>query len=146
MNRFQARGLRAVLIVGVCATLGACATVTRGTSQAWSVETQPGGAAVKTSTGLTCEQTPCTFRMKRKQNFTVTITKAGFKNWQGNVTHQTSGGGVATTVAGNAVLGGLIGVGVDAASGATQDLKPNPLKVTLEPEAPPAPPPVTNGG
>jgi PEGA domain len=126
---------RAALIAVACAALGACATVTRGTSQAWTVDTDPGGAAVKTSAGLSCDETPCTFRMKRKENFTVTITKAGYKTWTGNVTHQTSGGGVATTVAGNAILGGLIGLGVDAASGATQDLKPNPLKVKLEPEA-----------
>ena len=88
---------------------------------------------MKTSSGLSCDQTPCTFKMKRKENFTVTIHKAGYKTWEGNVTHQTSGGGVATTVAGNALLGGVIGLGVDVASGATQDLKPNPLIVKLEP-------------
>jgi len=33
---------------------------------------------------------------------------------------------------GNAVFGGVIGIGVDATSGALNDLKPNPVKVTLE--------------
>jgi hypothetical protein len=39
-------------------------------------------------------------------------------------------------MAGNVLVGGLIGVGVDAASGATKELKPNPLAVTLERFAP----------
>jgi hypothetical protein len=40
-------------------------------------------------------------------------------------------------LAGNAVVGGLIGMAVDVGSGATQDLVPNPLVVQLNPiEAP----------
>ncbi len=38
---------------------------------------------------------------------------------------------------GNAVAGGVIGVGIDAVTGATQDLHPNPVQVALvcEPSA-----------
>lgn len=36
-------------------------------------------------------------------------------------------------MAGNVILGGLIGAGVDAATGATKDLKPNPIEVKLVP-------------
>src|SRR3954469_25128586 len=99
-------------------SLTACATVTRGTKQTWTVETEPGGAAVKTSNGFECGQTPCTFKIKRNASFEVTIDKQGYKSWKGQVKHQTSGAGVATTVGGNAILGGLVGLGVDAASGA----------------------------
>jgi hypothetical protein len=127
---------RAVLCAIACLSLGACATVTRGDKQAWTVQTDPGGAAVRTTVGVTCEQTPCTFKLKRKADFEVTITKAGYKTWTGHVSHQASGAGIATTVAGNAILGGLIGVGVDAATGATLDLKPNPLVVKLEADQP----------
>jgi hypothetical protein len=38
-------------------------------------------------------------------------------------------------MAGNVLVGGLIGGVIDANSGATQELVPNPLRVTLEPEA-----------
>jgi hypothetical protein len=34
-------------------------------------------------------------------------------------------------MAGNVLIGGLIGIGVDAASGATKELRPNPLVVKL---------------
>ena len=38
-------------------------------------------------------------------------------------------------MAGNVLLGGVIGAGIDVASGAMLNLVPNPLVVTLEPMA-----------
>ena len=38
-----------------------CATITRGSHEAFVVETEPSGAHVSTSLGLTCDATPCTF-------------------------------------------------------------------------------------
>ncbi len=70
--------------------------------------------------------------MDHRSSFDVTITKAGYKDWQGHVLHQfASGGGAA--FAGNVLVGGGVGMIVDAATGATQKLVPNPLNVTLEP-------------
>jgi hypothetical protein len=37
-------------------------------------------------------------------------------------------------MAGNVLVGGLIGAGVDVATGAMLDLSPNPVNVTLESE------------
>lgn len=48
------------------------------------------------------------------------------------MTHRTAGAGGAG-MAGNVILGGLIAAAVDANSGATQDLVPNPLVVHLTP-------------
>ena len=39
-------------------------------------------------------------------------------------------------IAGNVLFGGVIGVGVDLATGSTKELTPNPLRVKLEPVAP----------
>jgi hypothetical protein len=112
-----------------------CATITRGSHEAFVVETEPSGAHVSTSLGLTCDATPCTFpHVSREAEFSVTITKPGYKTWTGNVSHTTAGGGAAG-MAGNVILGGIIGAAVDANSGATQNLVPNPLRVTLEAEA-----------
>jgi hypothetical protein len=117
--------------------MGGCATITRGTEEAFTVETEPSGAHVSTTLGLTCDATPCTFPdVDRESEFQVTITKPGYRTWTGNVTHTTAGGGAAG-MAGNVLLGGIIGGVVDANSGATQELTPNPLRVTLEAE--PAP-------
>jgi hypothetical protein len=97
----------------------------------WTVNTTPSGAAVKTSSGFSCDATPCTFRMPRKEQFDVTVTKAGYKTWTGHVGHHVAGAGGAGFL-GNAIVGGIIGAGVDVSSGAMLDLAPNPLEITLE--------------
>jgi hypothetical protein len=123
--------MRVLGVAGLCLALGGCATVTRGANDTWTVNTEPAGAAVKTTNQFFCNATPCTFKMPRKSEFDVTITKAGFKTWTGHVTHHVSGAGGAG-MAGNVILGGIIGIGVDAYSGAMNDLVPNPLTVKLE--------------
>lgn len=128
----------ATLVVVIA--LPACATITRGTTQQFVVETTPSGAAVRTSAGFTCPSTPCTFSLPRKESFTVTASKAGYVTQTAEVTSGVAGGGAAG-MAGNILLGGFIGIGVDATSGALNDLTPNPLQIILQPEiaAPVAP-------
>jgi hypothetical protein len=124
---------RALFIIAFAASSAACATITRGTKEDWAVQTDPAGATVKTDHGYSCSPTPCTMKLPRKNKFEVTVTKAGYKPYSAHITTGISGKGTAGLV-GNAVVGGIIGIGVDAASGATMDLRPNPLVVTLEPE------------
>jgi hypothetical protein len=124
--------MKTIWALALIAPLAACATVTRGTTEAFVVETEPSGAQVTTSSGLTCDATPCTFpRVRRNSEFTVTVSKEGYRTTTHTITHQTTGGGAAG-MAGNVLVGGLIGVAVDAGSGATQDLVPNPLHVIME--------------
>ena len=122
-----------ILVTSSVLLLSACATITRGTTEAFVIETVPGGAKATTTLGVMCEPTPCVIpKVSREADFNVTITKDGYKTATFNVTHQTAGGGAAG-MAGNLLLGGVIGAAVDANNGATQELVPNPLKVTLEP-------------
>jgi hypothetical protein len=124
---------RAAFVATIAATSAACATVTRGTDVAFTVTSEPSGAAVQTTNGHTCEATPCTFRVRRRGEFDVTLTKPGYRTATTHIRSEMStGGGVA--LAGNAIVGGLIGVGVDAATGAMNDLRPNPLNVVLQSE------------
>jgi hypothetical protein len=135
------RDLRTVgraLAAGMLAlSTAACATVTRGTTEVWAVTTDPGGATVKTSNGYGCPGTPCTFKIEHKAEFDVDITMPGYRTYHGHVTHQVAAAGAGGFV-GNALVGGIIGGGIDVASGATLELKPNPLVVKLEPVPPPA--------
>jgi len=110
-----------------------CATITRGTTEAFVIESEPPGAEVRLSTGETCE-TPCTLEKKRKHNFTIDLEKEGYEPVSVSVVSQVAGAGAAG-MAGNVVFGGLIGAGVDAGTGATKELKPNPVEVTLVPLA-----------
>ncbi|MEH6694055.1 MAG: translation initiation factor 2 [Hyphomonas sp.] len=128
---------RIYLLLPLAIAVSGCATVTRGTTEAFLVETEPSGANVSTSLGLSCTPTPCAIpKVKREAEFSVTIEKEGYKTTIHNITHQMSGGGGAG-MAGNVILGGGIGAILDANNGSTQELVPNPLKVTLEklPEA-----------
>src|SRR5207253_1980159 len=62
--------------------------------------------------------------------------KPGYKPAQVTVTHKVAGAGAAG-VAGNVLVGGLIGIGVDTYTGAAMDLVPNPVQLSLEPVDPP---------
>lgn len=130
--------MRIALVIGLAVLCGACATVIRGTTDGVGFNSTPSGAEVHTSNGLGCV-TPCTLTIKKNEEFIATFEKPGFIPQQIPVSRQVVGGGVAAT-AGNVILGGLIGLGVDAATGAGFEHVPNPVNVVLQPEPPPPPP------
>src|SRR3569833_3258089 len=123
--------MRLLILAAAGLALSGCATITRGTFDTWTVNTTPSGAAVKTSDHFFCDIMLCTFKVPRKSDFDVTITKAGYKDWKGHVRHHVDTAGGAGFV-GNALVGGVFGAGLDIATGATLSLEPNPLNVTLE--------------
>lgn len=106
------------MAVGVLAFLCGCATIVKGTTQAVAIDT-PGAS------GATCELsspgigtqtivTPATLVLEKSQHsVTVTCKKACFQDGVGVITSNSEGMAV-----GNVVLGGVIGLGVDAATGA----------------------------
>jgi hypothetical protein len=71
--------------------------------------------------------------MQRKDSFEVTVTKTGFVAQSIKVESRSSSGGAAG-IAGNVLVGGIIGMGIDASSGAMNNLTPNPLRATLAPQ------------
>jgi hypothetical protein len=127
MNKY----LSLLLVVAFCTS--GCATITRGTKDTLVVESDPAGADVKLSNGMS-GKTPATFQMPRKESVVVKITREGYEPVEVNVMPQTVGAGAAG-MAGNVLVGGLIGVAVDAGTGAMKDLKPNPVTVKLVPLA-----------
>ncbi len=108
-----------------------CATITRGSSETFVIETTPPGAEARLSTGLYCV-TPCSLRVRRRGDFVVNIELEGYEPVQATVTSgiDTAGGGA---LAGNVIFGGIIGAGVDAGTGASLAHQPNPLVVELVP-------------
>lgn len=135
MQKWLGLALAAVLLSG-------CASVTRGTTENISISTTPSGAVADVS-GLdkptTCV-TPCVVQANRNADIVVSVSKEGFEPQIIPLTKEIPGTGAAG-FAGNLLLGGVVGMGVDAATGAAQDHKPNPVIVTLQPSAPPPPPP-----
>jgi PEGA domain len=132
--------IRLLLAAAIVLPCIGCASVTRGTTENISIATTPAGATADIS-GLdipTACVTPCVVQAKRNADITVTINKEGYEPQIVALTKEIPGSGAAG-FAGNILAGGLIGIGVDAATGAAQDHKPNPVIVTLQPLAPASP-------
>ncbi|WP_067334378.1 translation initiation factor 2 [Stappia indica] len=125
--------MKSIVCVIACAVLvSGCASVVRGTSEDVVINVEPADAEVTTTLGHSCKQSPCTIEVSRKKTFMVRAEKEGYKPGQVFVDTKVSGGGAAG-LAGNILLGGVVGVGVDAISGATLDHTPNPVYITLVP-------------
>lgn len=115
--------------------LGACATIVEGTSKSVSVVTTPPGATCALSRAGaplgTINPTPGSVTLsKSKNDINVNCTKPGYKPAAVTVSSKF----VGTTVA-NILVGGVVGVVADAASGANFD-PPAQIDVSLEPDAP----------
>jgi hypothetical protein len=129
MKQHTTPQLFGLLLAGFCLLASGCATITRGTKDTLVVESEPAGATVKLSNGMS-GKTPTSFTLPRKESLVVTIEKEGYETLTVNVNPQVVGAGAAG-MAGNIVFGGLVGVVVDPLSGAMKDLKPNPVKAVL---------------
>ena len=110
----------AIAVLGIA--VSGCATIVEGTTQSVSVTTTPEQGAQCTlvnSQGTWYLTTPgSTTVHKTKTDLNVTCNKEGFGLGQ---TVAASHFGAAT--AGNVIAGGLVGMGVDAASGANLSLR-----------------------
>jgi hypothetical protein len=127
--------LLAVLALSCCG----CATITRGTTSQVQIRSEPSEANVRTSLGHACV-TPCTITVSRKDEFVVVFSKPGYQMMEIPVkTSVQPGGGGA--LAGNILVGGVVGLGADIATGAANDHVPNPVIAELIPDRPGVRPP-----
>ncbi len=131
------RSVFLVCIAGIA--LAGCATVTRGTTNQMQIVSEPTGVTARTSLGHQCS-TPCTLQVNRKDEFSVTFNMPGYEEQIVVVKTQLAGAGAAG-FAGNVLVGGIVGMGVDAATGSTLEHVPNPVSVVMKPVAKPAPSP-----
>lgn len=130
--------MKKLLVCGLALSLGACGAVTRGTTNDVTFTSEPSGAYVETSIGVTCTTTPCTLPISRKQAFVATFMLPGYQPQQIAVQTAVSGAGAAG-FAGNVLAGEIVGMAVDASTGATMDHTPNPVFARMVPLAPSKP-------
>lgn len=128
-------GMAAAMLIAV--GLGACGSITRGTMEKMAFLTEPPGATMTTTKGYACPATPCSLEVERSDEFDVTFVKPGFRPETVPVRTKVVGAGAAG-MAGNVLAGGVIGIGVDAYTGAAFDHTPNPVSVSLVPSALPS--------
>lgn len=140
--------LATIVAVGLLST--ACASIVEGTTQKIALTTPPVDGAACTLTnpeGSWNATSPAVVKVhKSKRDLVVTCHKDGFQDGTTNVVSHFNG-----ATAGNIILGGVIGVGVDAATGANNNY-PDKVEVpmlatgtapasTAPASAPAAPPP-----
>lgn len=114
MRRFAVAG--AAFLVSL--TLVGCATITRGTSQVVAITTPavPGATCTLTSASIATQTavTPATATLQKgREHIAVHCSKECYQDGTGIIASSMEG-----MAAGNLLLGGVVGLGVDAASGA----------------------------
>lgn len=112
--------------------LTGCATVTTGTTQTISIETQPPGASCKLSRdgqniGFVNPTPGSVSISKDKDVFNVECELEGHEHTEKSIDSSFQG-----MTLGNAILGGVIGLAVDAASGAMNEY-PTSISLRMQP-------------
>ena len=128
MSQQHRKLLCAPLILAAYTLLSGCATIVHlGGNEELNVSSEPAGAKVVidgTERGLT----PLATKVERKKDHAVVLTKEGFEENQSRVESHLS-----WWVAGNVILGGLVGILVDVLSGGGYTIEPDAVAVTLKP-------------
>lgn len=135
--------MRRTAILAVAFMLVGCATITKGTTQLVAVDTPgvPGAACtITTSSGPQLVMTPGTVTLsKGSAALPIQCTKQCYLPGSSVIPSNTE-----AMAAGNVVFGGLIGLGVDAATGAMNKY-PDQVTVAMTPDQscrPSLPPPL----
>jgi hypothetical protein len=160
------RSLALGLLFAWATSITGCASITRGTDNQVQFDSEPSGAEVRTviigSCDASCIQanagdrdtryseaepekpkegpacvTPCVVTVARKDVLIATFTKAGYHPEIIKIDTRVAGEGAAA-MAGNLVVGGVVGGVIDAGTGATLEHFPNPAKAILRPITAPA--------
>ena len=115
-----------VALVAAVPMLTGCGLMFGGTHQMIQAQTTPAGAKVKTEPETTELTTPATLSLERKNNYTLVFSHVGYQPSRLVLQKQMRGGIVVLDI-----LCGLVGVIVDAATGAWYKLEPEMATVTL---------------
>jgi hypothetical protein len=116
--------------LGLFWSVTGCATIINGTTQDIPITSSPEGASVQVDEFR--GTTPTTVELSRKRSHLVQLSKPGYLSETVKLERVVSG-----AVAGNIIAGGLIGWGVDAASGGQYRLVPDSVHVTMRPDGSP---------
>ncbi|EFK35299.1 Uncharacterised protein [Chryseobacterium gleum] len=119
--------LSIVLSLSIALSTTSCATIFTGTRDPITFSSNPEGAKVFHK-GIEKCTTPCTVKIPRSlSKQTVTFEKEGFAKKEVKLTKNFN----AVTLL-NIILGGAIGVGIDAATGSLTKYSPKKYDVELE--------------
>jgi hypothetical protein len=131
-NSFVRRAGLALAVVTVAALSG-CATITKSSSQTVTIDTRPPGAVCVLTRGgkkfAIVNPTPGAISVEKSSDaISISCTRDGYLETAGTLESS-----FQAMTFGNIIFGGLIGVAVDAASGAMHEYQPL-ITITLTPK------------
>ncbi len=115
--------LVAGLVLGLIST--GCCTIVSGRDQNVRITSEPAGATILVD-GKPCGVTPAKFKLLRKEKHDVQVVMAGFEPAQATLKP-----GINPWLFGNVLIGGLIGIGIDAVTGSWETLYPGEVNVKM---------------
>lgn len=121
------RSVQIVGIVFVMAALSGCGAIFNGSRQNITVTSAPDAAQIKGEPSIGDFTTPTTLNLERKHDYTLTFAKDGYSSATAAISHHARGGIIVLDV----LLTGLIGVVIDAATGAWNKLEPATVTVAM---------------
>ena len=128
MRVMTIRAILTTFLLALSSVVSGCATIVHlGGNEELNVSLEPAGAKVVID-GTERGVTPLATKVERKKDHAVVLTKEGFEENQSRVESDLSG-----WVAGNVMLGGLVGILVDVFGGGGYTIEPDAVAVTLKP-------------
>ncbi len=114
----------AILLLGLTAT--SCASIISTNKQGVRITSYPAGAVILDN-GTNIGRTPITAQLSRKNDHMIQLKLDGYQTFEISLTKKFN-----EVALGNILLGGLIGLGVDAISGAIYKLSPSEVLYDFE--------------
>jgi len=118
--------ISSALIVVFVLSLSGCAAIFKGNSSKVDTNSTPKGAQVYVDGNLMGE-TPIRLKLESKRTYAIEFRMEGYKSKTFNITNHVGAGWIILDV-----LAGLVGVIVDAATGAWYELDQKNINVILE--------------
>lgn len=122
--------LKALLGIILVLHLAGCATIFKGTKEEVKFDSEPAGAQVIVN-GMVIGMTPCAFKLESKGQYMIEIRKEGHQIWGMTLTNHIGAGWIILDI-----LGGLIPVIIDAATGAWYHLDETSINAVLRQQQP----------
>lgn len=118
--------LRTIIAAVSLVSTAACATIVNGSNQGVTFNSTPSGAAIRVD-GQSMGVTPAVLRLARNNEHTVRLELDGYAPYEMKLQRKMSG-----WVWGNLAFGGLVGVIVDASTGAMYRLSPDEVTAGMQ--------------
>lgn len=128
MSPSTTRRVAPVLPLVLVAALAGCGTIFGGSSQEVSLGSSPGPAEVELDHVNRTVTTPTEIELKRKNSYELTFTREGYEPETASIESSLRGGILVLDI----LFTGLLGVAIDAGTGAWNSLSPENLSVSLE--------------